>query len=196
MAFWGESMDASSADPKRKFRFKVLFGGGTGDPSSQNQVIWWAKSVTKPKMTVDPTEHKFMGHTFKYPGSVKWENVSLILVDPVSPDAAKQTLKIMREAGYIFPEEGYADTSNAAAFNTINKGKAVAAVGLFTIVQMDAEGKAVETWTLHNPFFTSVQFSDLAYDGDDLSDITIDITYDWAKLKTGDSYEFKFPSGN
>ena len=70
MAFWGESMGALSADPKRKFRFKVIFGGSAGDAA--NEVVWWAKTVDKPKMSVDPTEHKFMGHTFKFPGSVKW----------------------------------------------------------------------------------------------------------------------------
>ena len=193
MAFWGNSLSAAAQDPKRKFRFKVLFGGGTS-PETSNQVIWWAKSVDKPKMTVDTSEHKFMGHTFKYPGSVKWEDIALTLVDPVSPDAAKQTLQIMREAGYIFPEEGYANTTNASAFKTMNKGKATAAVGVFQIIQLDAEGKAVETWTLHNPFFTSIAFSDLSYDSDDLSDITLTVMYDWAKLTTGDSYEFKFPS--
>jgi len=191
MAFWGESLSATAQDPKRKFRFKVLFGGKAG--STANQVIWWAKSVDKPKMTVDPTEHKFMGHTFKYPGSVKWEDISLTLVDPVSEDAAQQTLQIMRDAGYIFPEAGYVDNSTLA-MNTMNKAKAVAAVGDFQIIQLDSNGKAVEKWTLHNPFFTSVAFSDLSYDSDDLSDIVLTVMYDWAKLTTeGSDYQFQLP---
>ena len=186
MAFWGESLSATAQDPKRKFRFKVLFGG------TENEVIWWAKSVDKPKMTVDPTEHKFMGHTFKFPGSVKWEDIVLTLVDPGAPDVAQKTLKILSDAGYVFPEETYETVS----MKTMNKAKAVAAVGEFQIIQLDAEGRAVETWTLHNAFFTSVQFSDLSYESDELSDITLTVMYDWAKLSVGDSYEFKLPSGN
>ncbi len=191
MAFWGENLSAAAQDPKRKFRFKVQFGGATGETA--NQVIWWAKTVDKPKMTIAGSEHKFMGHTFKYPGSVKWEDVNLTLVDPVSPDAAKQTLEIMSLAGYVFPESGYVDAS-ALAMNTINKAKAVAAVGEFQIIQIDADGNAVETWTLHNPFFTAVNFSELSYDSDDLSEIQLTVMYDWAKLKTeGDEYKFKLP---
>ena len=191
MAFWGENLSAAAQDPKRKFRFKVLFGGTAGETA--NQVIWWAKSVDKPKMTVAGSEHKFMGHTFKYPGSVKWEDVNVTLVDPVSPDAAKQTLEIMSLAGYVFPESGYVDSS-ALAMNTMNKAKAVAAVGEFQIIQIDADGNAVETWTLHNPFFTAVNFSELSYDSDDLSEIQLTVMYDWAKLATeGYDYKFKLP---
>lgn len=185
MAFWGESLSATAQDPKRKFRFKVMFG-------KDNEIVWWAKSVDKPKMSVDPTEHKFMGHTFKFPGSVKWEDINLTLVDPVTPDAAQRTLKILSNAGYVFPESGYVDASTKA-MTTMNKAKAVDALGVFQIVQLDAEGKAVETWTLHNAFFLSVAFGDLSYDSDDLSDITLGIMYDWAQLKVGDAYEFKLP---
>ena len=60
------------------------------------------------------------------------------------------------------------------------------------IIQLDAEGRAVETWTLHNAFFTSVQFSELSYDAEDLSDITLTVMYDWAMLDLGNSdYAFK-----
>ncbi len=195
MAFWGEGLDALSRDPKRKFRFKVSFGGADGD--SANKVIWWAKSVDKPKMTIESQEHKFMGHTFKYPGSVKGEDVNLTLVDPVEPNAAAQTLEILKQAGYLFPEPGYAG-EGSGAFQTINKGKSVAAVGTFRIEQLDGDGNAVEVWELHNPFFTSVQFSELSYDSEELSDIQITVMYDWAKFydpaDSSTDYKFKFPS--
>jgi hypothetical protein len=78
MAFWGTNLDAGSKDPKRKFRFKVEFetlGGGN--------VLWYAKTIGKPSMTISAdTTHKFLGHTFKYPGSVTWEDIELTLVDP------------------------------------------------------------------------------------------------------------------
>jgi len=191
MAFWGENLSGTAKDPKRKFRFKVLFGGASGD--SANQVIWWAKSVDKPKMTVESQEHKFMGHTFKYPGSVKWEDINLKLVDPVEPDTARLTLEILKNAGYVFPEAGYTGDNG---FKTMSKAKATSALGLFEIHQLDAEGNTIEKWSLHNPFITSIQFSELSYDAEDLSEIDLTIMYDWAKFSLGsdDDYEFKLPS--
>ena len=48
---------------------------------------WYAKSVTKPEVTIGTSEHQFLNHTFYYPGNVKWNLVTVELVDPVSPDA-------------------------------------------------------------------------------------------------------------
>jgi len=101
-------------------------------------------------------------------------------------------LTILSEAGYVFPEDGYATTSTKA-MNTMNKGKATAALGVFQIIQLNSDGAAVETWTLHNPFILSIGFGDLSYESDDLSEITLGIMYDWAQLKTEDSYQFKLP---
>ena len=78
MAFWGDSLSAGSRDPKRKYRFRVLMetlGGGN--------VVWYAKTAGKPEITVSgDTEHKFLGHTFKFPGSVSWNAIEIVLVDP------------------------------------------------------------------------------------------------------------------
>ena len=78
MAFWGQAMDAQSRDPKRKFRWRVQIGDLV-----ENGVVWYAKTVDKPKMKiVGDAQHKFLGHTFKYPGSVTWEDITVVLVDP------------------------------------------------------------------------------------------------------------------
>lgn len=173
MAFWGQSLDASGKDPKRKFRWKVQIGDAG--------VVWWAKTCDKPKMTISAdAQHKFLGHTFKFPGSVTWEDISMTLVDPADPndvDAAKKLLKIVEAAGYSYmvkPEEQY--------FKTISKGKSTAALGAVVITQLDADNNPVEQWTLHNPFIKSVEFDQLDYGSDDLSEITLGIVYDWAEL--------------
>lgn len=181
MAFWGTDLSSNtSGDPKRKFRWKVQIGNigdGTG-------VIWYAKTVTKPEMTVGDLEHKFFGHTFKFPGSVTWNDLEITLVDPVSPDAAKQTLSIMHEAGYRFPEAGY-QNPDAGGLTSISKDKAVDALKPFIISQLDAEGEVIERWELHNPFLTKVGFGDLSYDADELSEISLSVKYDWAKWSAG-----------
>ena len=182
MAFWGTDLDRNNADPKRKFRWRVSFGDankGTqvGDGTG---VIWFAKSVTKPEMTVGDTEHKFLGHTFKYPGSVMWNDLEVTLVDPASPDAARQTLQILHAAGYRFPDKDY--LTGPDALKTMSKGQSTDALKPFIIEQLDADGQVVEKWQLHNPFVTKVGFGDLDYGVDDLSEISLTIKYDWASF--------------
>ena len=46
------------------------------------------------------------------------------------------------------------------------------------------QGSIVESWTLYGAFITSLSTSKLDYSNDDLSEITIEISYDYATLVT------------
>jgi|GEM_PF-986662 len=187
MAFWGKGLEATDGDPKRKFRWKVAFGGTSGGNNLQvggtGGILWFAKTCSKPTMTVGDTEHKFIGHTFKFPGSVSWDDVEVVLVDPASPDASKQTLDLLHGAGYRTPNTA------EEALNTMGKGPATAALGTFIIFQLDSNGNTIEKWELHNAFITKVGFGDLDYGSDDLSEISLTIKYDWANWRPTDSDE-------
>ena len=80
-----------NTDPKRRFRFTVGIG---------NIPIWTVKTAAKPRASVNVVEHSFINHTFKYPGRVTWENISMTLVDPISPDLARTFLDKLRGAGW------------------------------------------------------------------------------------------------
>ena len=181
MAFWGRSLGAGSTEPKRKYRWRVNFGNADLGMDGGEGLIWYAKTVDKPKMTISAdANHKFMGHTFKFPGSVTWEDINITLVDPAENqgiDAAKKLLEMVAASGYEFPKK-----SNNLA--TINKVDSVTSLGPVTITQLDAEGEPIEEWTLINPFVKSVEFDQLDYASDDLSEITLGIVYDWAELTT------------
>ena len=158
------------ADPKRKFRFLVTMG------SMPQGATWYAKSVTKPQVTVAAEKHQFLNHTFYYPGSVTWNEVSIMLVDPVSPDASANLSRILFEAGYQPPR-------NANDVTTISKSRAVAALQSVTIEQINSDGEPVETWRLNNAFITDVNYGgDLKYGDDTLADLTVKMRYDWADL--------------
>lgn len=186
MAFWGADLSATDGDPKRKFRWRVSFGGPAALVGDDAGIIWFAKTVSKPEMTVGDTEHKWYGHTFKYPGSISWNDCELTLVDPVSPDAAKQTLGVLHAAGYRAPDSAYKDIGeNVDAFMSMAKGGATAALSPFIIEQLDANGGVIEKWQLHNPFVSKVGFNDLDYGSDDLSEISMTVKYDWADWSSG-----------
>jgi hypothetical protein len=178
MSFWGTQLGEGQRDPKRKFRFKVTIGA-IGDG-----VIWYLKTTGKPEMTISgDTTHKFMGHSFHFPGSVSWNEIEMTLVDPVDEnkkDAAGKLLSIVEAAGYVYPDSKYIQDGQAKAMKTISKAKAVAALKSVVIEQLDADGETIEKWTLHNPFITKVGFGDLSYEAEDLSEISISFKYDWA----------------
>ena len=171
--FW----TSSDVSPKRKFRFLLTIG------SMPNGATWYTKTVGKPTLTVGSSPHKFLNHTFKYPGGVTWNDVSATLVDPVSPDASANLSRIIRESGYRPPVD-VNDTT------TISKRNAVAALGTVVITQIDSEGNAVEIWTLNNAWISDLSYgSDLTYDAEDLTDLTIKFTYDWASIETANAAE-------
>ena len=87
MTFWTNP----KSDPKRAFKFKVTLG--TGDLNSN--ISWMATQADKPRFTVGNTQHRYLNHTFNYPGRVEWEAVNITLVDPASPDAAGETMKML-----------------------------------------------------------------------------------------------------
>jgi hypothetical protein len=51
------------------------------------------------------------------------------------------------------------------------------------IMQLDSNGKPVETWNLNNPKIASVNFGSLDYSSDELVVLDIEISYDWANLQ-------------
>jgi len=173
MAFW---TDATNKDPKRQYRFLVTLG------NMPNGATWYAKSVKKPEMTITNVEHNFLNHKFYYPGRTEWAECNVVLVDPVSPDAAANTAAIIRAAGYTPPK----DVNDVT---TMSKQKAVAALGTVVISQIDSDGNALETWTLWNPFIIGASFGDLDYSGDELTEVSLTVRYDWAILETAVSSE-------
>ena len=177
MAFWSDNFagETDLKDPKRKFRFKVEFGGISGG-SSGDQTLWYAKSATKPSFQISSAEHKYLNHTFYYPGSVTWQEVTITMVDPTDPDMAA-TLSAIVEGG------GYKPPANSTEYGTMSKSSAAGALGTVTVTQLDAAGDVLEAWTLWNAFITEVKYGDLEYGADDLTELSVTLKYDWARIK-------------
>jgi len=173
MAFW---TTAQGRDPKRKFRFLLTIAnlpeGGQ----------WFVKTSDRPSLEIASTEHKFLNHTFYYPGSVTWNEISVSLVDPVDPDMQYGLADILRGSGYYIP-------TNTSGLNTTNtttiaKSKAATALGVVTIQMIDSDGNPTETWILNGAWISGIENSNLEYGSDDLSETTVKFRYDWATLET------------
>ena len=160
--FWSEA----SSDPKRKYRFIMYMG---------DIPLWTVKTSGKPIATVSTSEHQYLNHTFKYPGRVTWDPINVTLVDPVNPDVAKIVFDKLKKAGYSAP-------LSPNVTDTMSKGKATSAIGTIRIAQIDDNGKTKEEWQLINPWFSKMEFGDLDYSSDDLNEISVEITYDYAVM--------------
>ena len=174
--FWTNA----KADPKRAFRFYIEVGNAG---SATELPVWTIKTATKPKASVSSIEHSFLNHTFKYPGRVTWDNITLTLVDPISPQVAQRALNMLRGSGYQYPTEDA--QLQAGRGKTISKQQAVSTIGRCFIVQTDANGKRIEQWSLNNPWIVSIDWGGtLDYTSDELTEISIELAYDWAELET------------
>jgi len=166
--FWHDATPESK-DPKRGYRWILLIG---------SLPAYTLKKVAKPSFTVTETPHKYLNHTYYYPGRVEWNTIELTLADPVEPDMAATVTNIIKNAGY---SPAQMDTD----LQTMSKRAAVAHLGdTLEIRQIDSEGKLIEGWKLHNPWIKDVKYGDLDYESDDLTEITIELRYDWAELET------------
>ena len=165
MTFWNVA-GKDSIEPKRNYRFRF----SDGDLNAW----WWVKSVDKPSFDVSSNEYQLINHKFKYPGIVTWKPISLTVVDVGSTiDSLYNELYLM---GYIDPLKGEAMKGLAKDYD--------GPLSQVSIEHLEGlNGKTVETWTLHGAFITSLSTSKLDYSNDDLSEITIEITYDFATFE-------------
>ena len=181
MPFWSTNFgeDTNLKDPKRQFRFTVSITGINSD--NGGPLLWYAKSVTKPTFTVAEAEHKYLNHTFYYPGSVSWSECDIKMVDPAGdPDAAATLAAIVQASGYKPPTK-----ASSEDLTSMSKAKAAGALGTIVITQIDADGNPLETWTLWNSFVKEIDFGgSLEYGTDTLNEIGLKIRYDWARIET------------
>ncbi len=179
--FWSKDFTAGGiADPKRKFRFLVSIAGITGTDSGTSSTVWYAKTATKPSFSVATTEHKYLNHTFYYPGTVTWNDVTITLVDPTDPSVASIFGEIMLNSGYGVP-------ADENSWHTLTKAGMSSALGKVVVTQINGVGEDLESWELKNPIITEMKFGDLEYGADDLTELTLTMKYDWATMTDGES---------
>lgn len=167
MSFWTQK----ESEPKRNFRFKI-----TGDKlaNTNDPVWWWAKSIDKPSYDVSSNEYQLINHKFKYPGIVTWKNISVTMVDfgaSHGTNLNESLEKDLTAIGYTRPDKdammGIGKTAETVVSNLV-------------IEHLDANGKPLDKWTLMGAFIVSVSYSKLDYSSDELSEVTLEIAYDYA----------------
>lgn len=170
-------------EPKRSFKFVLSIAGGS---AGVNVPQFLVKKVNKPSLTVSESEHKFLNHSFWFPGKVTWNEVSFTIVDVLGDqDGAASIMKLMQTAGYSWP--GNINASDTNTLQTMSKKKSVDALGTVIIRQFDS-GKSggvpevLEEWRLFNAWIKDVKFGDLDYDSEDMLNVEVALRYDNAAI--------------
>jgi hypothetical protein len=174
--FWSQV----AVEPKRSFRFVLELSPFEA---------WTVKKVDRPSFEIAEIEHKFINHTFYYPGRVTWKEVTFTVVDPINPDNTGILMKSLIASGYRFP-------SSAAVTRSITKADVTAALGS-PVIKVYAGGpeqvvdpnsdkaaraNIIETWSFHNAWIKDTTMGTLDYETDELLNIDITLRYDWAQL--------------
>ena len=151
--FWNNP----TVEPKRNFRFLL-------EISNFPDASWLVKTADRPKANVSSTEHKYINHTFNYPGRLVWNPISITLIDPTEP----------------------ADTTKQSA---LLKASSVGALGTVSISALSfAAGPILpnhkaDSWELKNAFIEGeINFGSFDYSSEDLLTVTFSLKYDWANL--------------
>ena len=175
----GQFWASPGVEPKRAYRWLVRFN------TNHDQLDeWLIKKVSpRPSWKLSESTHFFLNHTFYYPGRVEYDELSVTLVDAVTPNSARTLQTWLSQAGYVPPSEANRN------FGTVSKAGFTAPgnVGLsqVEIEQLNETGHVLETWTLHNTWVKAVKYGDLDYESDDLLDIELTLRYDFFTLTQG-----------
>ena len=182
MPFWTSAL----SEPRRAHRFLLTLPNLASVDEAFRFEQYLAKGITKPSYTVSETEHKFLGNTYYYPGSVTWNTVTATIVNAINPDGNQILYDALVGSGYLKPDVQEDVFFNPAqAPGTVNKFDAVNQLGNVIFEELNGQGGLIGTWTLQNAFITTATFGDLTYDTDDLLNIEITFRYDWAEYETG-----------
>ena len=194
MTFW----NLPDFELKQKSKFIVSFANDFFLPN--------VKSCSKPSFEINTKDYKLLNHTFNYPGTVKWNPITITFVDFNGNgdqfDTAGLLSQMLNNTGYSTPNiSGHALATKggeASGISSPEKSSTIANAfggGLaggrdnakanykgqnVKIQMLTPDGKVNEMWTLANPLIKSVKFGDLTYDSDEAVEYTIEIVYDFA----------------
>ncbi len=180
-------------EPKRQNRWIVQFDGVHAGN------MYFATKVTRPSVEAPSKEHKFLNHTFNYPGRPVWKPISLTMVDtagggpPDSPgdNTMRSLMQILTDSGYVVPNSALNQSLSTIAKNKAVSGLASPSVSTsgqaqtrnpansIKLTMVNADGAEIEKWELKNAFITKIAPSELSYEDDGIATVDVEITYDY-----------------
>ncbi len=148
------------------------------EPKSQNRFIfsfndadipaYLVKSGSRPNATSTRKEIDYINTKRYYAGKYAWETMDVTFQDPIVPSGAQKVMEWFRQH--------YEFSTGAAGYATAYKKDV-------NLEMLGPDGTIVERWTLKGTFIETANFNELDYSTDDLMDITVTLSFDYATLE-------------
>lgn len=145
------------------------------EPKTKNRFIFQiegidaflVKSGNRPSLESSRKEIDFINTKRYVAGKYTWSTLDITFQDPIVPSGAQKVIEWVREHH---------------EFSTGISGYKSAYRREITLNMLGPDGTKVEEWKLVGAFIQSVTFGDLDYSSDDLSDVQVTLSYDYAIL--------------
>lgn len=141
-------------EPLRKNRFVFAIEGIDA---------FLVKTAARPTMTFEEKEIPWINSRRYIAGVGKWDAISCTIYDPIAPSGAQQVMEWVRLC--------FESVSGRAGYADFYKRD-------IQIKMLDPVGTVVQLWDIKGAFCKSAKWSEIGYDGDDLSEIQLDIRFD------------------
>ena len=172
--FWANP----GTEPKRAYRWLMRFN------TNENPLDeWLIKKVSpRPSWSLSETKHSFLNHTFYYPGRIEYDEISVTLVEAVSPNSAENLQNMLELSGYVRPNATAGQLASVSKAGWTAPSPNGAGLNNVEIVQLNEQGNVLETWRLYNTWIKACKFGDLDYESDDMLNVELTLRYDFFTL--------------
>ena len=147
----------------------------TFEPKVKNRYIWYidgvpsflVKAASRPSVQFETITLDHINVKRYLKGKAAWQPIELTLYDPIVPSGAQSVIewiRLSRES--VTGRDGYADFyKKDVTFNMLGP-----------------TGDIVEEWQLKGTYISQANWNTLEYQSNEVADITIQLTYDYAIL--------------
>ena len=147
----------------------------TFEPKVKNRYIWYidgvpsflVKAASRPSVQFETITLDHINVKRYLKGKAAWQPIELTLYDPIVPSGAQSVIEWIRLSHEsVTGRDGYADFyKKDVTFNMLGP-----------------TGDIVEEWQLKGSYISQANWNTLEYQSNEVADITIQLTYDYAIL--------------
>ena len=137
--------------------------------------------VQRPSYRVETEEKRLLNWAFKFPTRVIWNPITFTVQEVFSKEIVSSIANLFMQKfkeTYDLP-----DQINPSNPGDLSKSKLIESLGRMTIQMLNLEGEKCEEWELFQAFVTEVAPSGMDYKSEDLTNLKITVSYDWANLQ-------------
>ena len=147
----------------------------TFEPKVKNRYVWYidgvpsflVKAASRPSVQFETITLDHINVKRYLKGKAAWQPIELTLYDPIVPSGAQSVIEWIRLSHEsVTGRDGYADFyKKDVTFNMLGP-----------------TGDIVEEWQLKGTYISQANWNTLEYQSNEVADITVQLTYDYAIL--------------